>query len=213
MLNIEPIKLLAGTHSDTGTTGQGCFMNVISYLNGEPQITDQSECVCITIKPIAIWLNDFANDVQRQRLLPYVLRAMGTATNDKEVIKKRLIAVVRFAEFNARLAAKYAKYAANSAKYTANSAEHAANSANSAKHAANSAKYAAESAKYAANSAKHAAEYAKHAAESATIKDAIFDAGIEFLEAACNPPMEADQTIIKRANTLIKLANTSEVPA
>ena len=28
-MNIEPIKLLKGSHDDTGTTGQGCFMNVI----------------------------------------------------------------------------------------------------------------------------------------------------------------------------------------
>lgn len=40
MINIEPIKLLRGQHKDTATTGQGCFMNVIAYLNGDPQITD-----------------------------------------------------------------------------------------------------------------------------------------------------------------------------
>ena len=34
-LPIEPIRLLAGSHADTGTTGKGCFMNVVAYLNGE----------------------------------------------------------------------------------------------------------------------------------------------------------------------------------
>ena len=47
---IAPIKLLAGTHEDTAKTGSGCFMNVIAYLNGEPQITDQSPCVCVTVR-------------------------------------------------------------------------------------------------------------------------------------------------------------------
>ena len=51
---IKPIKLLSGTHNDTAQTGQGCFMNVIAYLNGEPQITDQSDCVCYVVRPIAI---------------------------------------------------------------------------------------------------------------------------------------------------------------
>ena len=64
-MNIAPIKLLAGSHSDTGETGVGCFMNVIAYLNGEPQITDQSECVCFTVRPMAIFLNGLANNEQR----------------------------------------------------------------------------------------------------------------------------------------------------
>ena len=33
MLNIEPIKLLSGSHANTAKTGSGCFMNVIAYLN------------------------------------------------------------------------------------------------------------------------------------------------------------------------------------
>ena len=82
---ILPIKLLSGSHKDTGTTGQGCFMNVVAYLNGESQITDQSACVCPLIRPMAIVLNDRSTDEQRQQLLPFVLRAMGSATNDKTV--------------------------------------------------------------------------------------------------------------------------------
>ena len=31
-MNIEPIKLLQGSHAETGKTGMGCFMNVIAYL-------------------------------------------------------------------------------------------------------------------------------------------------------------------------------------
>jgi hypothetical protein len=218
---IKPIKLLSGSHADTGTTGQGCFMNVIAYLNGESQITDQSPCVCVTIRPIAIWLNDFATDEQRQRLLPFVLRAMGSATDDREVMNKRLTAVVRYAEFNARLAAKYAahyaaeyaaKYAESAAKYAAKSAaKYAAESAakyaaeSAAKYAAKSAaKYAAESAaKYAAESAKYAAEYAEFAAR----REAIFQAGLDYLDEVCPPALEVNQTIIERANRLYELAS------
>ena len=167
MINIEPIKLLSGSHADTGTTGQGCFMNVIAYLNGEEQITDQSTCVCVTIRPIAIFLNDFGNDEQRQRLLPFVIRAMGSATDDRVEMNRRLAAVVKYAEFNARLAAESAESAAKSAKY---------------------AEYAAKSAEYAAR------------------REAIFQAGVDYLDEVCPAAMECNQEIICRANKLIELA-------
>jgi hypothetical protein len=210
MINIEPIKLLSGSHDDTGTTGQGCFMNVIAYLNGESQITDQSSCVCVTIRPIAIFLSDFANDEQRQRLLPFVLRAMGSATQDQEIMKSRIAAVVRFAEFNARLAAEYAaksaaeyaKYAAKSAKYAAKSAEYAAKSAEYAAKSAESAEYAAKSAEYAAKSAKSA----EYAAKSAARREAIFQAGLDYLEDVCPKAPEVNQEIIDRANKLMEMA-------
>ena len=180
MINIEPIKLLKRSHPNTGETGQGCFMNVIAYLNGESQITDDSPCVCPTIRPIAIFLNDFANDEQRQRLLPYVLRAMGTRANDVDVVQNRLTAIVEYAEFSARLAAKYA--------------------AESATESAESAEYAAESA------AKYAAESAEYAGYAAAMREAIFQAGLDYLEKVCNPPQEVNQEIIVRANKLLALA-------
>jgi len=116
---IEPIKLLAGSHKDTASTGQGCFMNVIAYLNGEAQITDKSECVCFVMRPLAIYANDLFNDEDRQRLLPFILRAIGSRTDDKEVITERLRHVVAFAEKQSKSAAKSA---AKSAEYAAMSA-------------------------------------------------------------------------------------------
>ena len=95
---IRPIRLLYGSHSDTATTGQGCAMNVIAYLNGEQVITDQSPCVCSTVRELIIWLNDYLIDGdERQELLPYLLRAMGSATEDKAVIEERLHHLVIFA--------------------------------------------------------------------------------------------------------------------
>jgi len=213
MINIEPIKLLSGSHADTGTTGQGCFMNVIAYLNGEEQITDQSTCVCVTIRPIAIFLNDFGNDEQRQRLLPFVIRAMGSATDDRVEMNRRLAAVVKYAEFNARLAAESAESAAKSAKYAKYAAEYAesAKYAEYAEYAAKSAKYAkyaaeyAESAESAAKSAKYA-EYAAKSAEYAARREAIFQAGVDYLDEVCPAAMECNQEIICRANKLIELA-------
>ncbi len=164
-MKIEAIKLLSGTHADTATTGHGCFMNVISYLNGEAQITDKSTCVCPTIRLIAIWLNDFADDELRQRMVPFILRAFGSATDNKVEMERRLKAVVKYAEFNARLAAYFAK----SAGY-----------------------------------AGYAAQYAKSAGYAA-MKEASFQAGLDFLDEVC-PPLEAlDKVILSRVTELQKL--------
>lgn len=94
---IAPIKLLSGSHPDTAKTGHGCFMNVIAYLNGEPQITDQSPCVCFVVRPIAIWLNDYLTQTERARLIPYIERAMGSNSDDPAIFVPRAEAAARFA--------------------------------------------------------------------------------------------------------------------
>jgi hypothetical protein len=173
-MNIEPIKLLAGSHSNTGETGQGCFMNVIAYLNGEAQITDESECVCFVMRPLSIYANDLFNDADRQKLLPFILRAIGSQTNDKAVIAERLKHVVAFAEKQSKSAAESAaeyaaEYAAKCAESAAKCAKYAAESAaeSAAECAAEWAAECAKSAKSAEYVAKYAAEYAAKSAELA----------------------------------------------
>ena len=210
---IEPIKLLAGSHADTAQTGQGCFMNVIAYLNGEAQITDQSECVCFVMRPLAIYANDLFNDEDRQKLLPFILRAIGSRTDDRAVITERLRHVVAFAEKQsqsaaesaksaksaeyAKSAAKYAEYAAKSAKYAAKSAaKYAAKYA--AKSAPSAAEYAAKSAKYAKYAAEYAAKYAKYAAEYAAKYAKWYETTRDDLLAmfdACFPPLTVPQKL------------------
>ena len=182
---IAPIKLLAGTHSDTAQTGSGCFMNVIAYLNGEDQITDQSSCVCVTVRPLAILLNDTLTDAERPRMIPFIERAMGSATSDREELNRRCGLVVTLAQNMAKQAQESAKYAAESAecaaKYAAKCAAESAECA--AEYAAKyAAKYAAESA---AESAKYAAEYAaKYAAESAESAEYAAESAAESAECA-----------------------------
>jgi hypothetical protein len=172
-------------------------MNVIAYLNGEPQITDQSPCVCVTIRPIAIFANDFLKDDERNALIPYIERAMGSAINDHVEMMRRLNLVVVFSQKMAEYA-KYAEYAAESAKYAAESAKYAAKYAAKSAESAKYAEYAAESAKYAAKSA----EYAKSAAIREEIKAAIF----EFMDAACPKAQEFSCEIINRAEKFAKIA-------
>lgn len=95
---IEPIELLVGSHTDTGTTGHGCFMNVVAYLNGDSQITDKSDCVCFVMRPLVIYANDLFNDNDRQKLLPFIMRAVDSRTDDGVEITRRLALIIEFAK-------------------------------------------------------------------------------------------------------------------
>ena len=199
---IKPITLLSGSHPDTAQTGQGCFMNVVAYLNGEAQITDQSDCVCYVMRPLLIFANDFMMSDERQQLVPFIERAMGSRTDDKEIITKRLAPVVAFANQQAK--------SANSAKYAANSAaEYAANSA--AKYAAESAEYAAESAKYAAECATYAAKFAECAvsAVSAEYHSSTVSALLELFDEGLPLAPEWGVQIEARAQQFVKLTERS----
>jgi len=199
---IEPIKLLAGSHADTAETGSGCFMNVIAYLNGEAQINDQSECVCYVMRPLAIYANDLFGDKDRQKLLPFILRALGSRTYDKAVITERLRHVVAFAEKQGQYAAEYAEYA-EYAKYAAESAaEYAKYAKYAAESAAEYAKYTAKYAKYAKYSAKSAA-----AAKYAEWYNATRDDLLTMFD-ACFPQLTKPQAVhLERAKRLHEMAS------
>ena len=201
-MNIPQIKLLAFSHDDTARTGTGCFMNVIAYLNGEPTITDESECVCYVMRPLAIWANDWMTDAERPALLPFLLRAMGSRTDDRAEITRRLALVVEFAnkqrdyaaEYAAKSAAKYAEYANKSAKSAAEYAKSANKSA-----AKSATKYAAKSAAdYAAKSAaKYAkyAEYAKYRKANVAAILALFDAAFPQMDAVSEITLQRVRTL------------------
>lgn len=191
-LPIQPIKLLIGSHADTGKTGSGCFMNVIAYLNGESVITDQSECVCVSIRPLAIWLNDFADDAQRQQMLPFIERAMGSATNDKTELVRRAWLTVDFANEMKGIAA-----AARAAAAAAHAAAAAANAARAA---------AARAAARAAAAASNAAAAHVDAADDAAACKRIFEAGLRFLDAALPKAIVVTPVMESRALCLVATA-------
>jgi hypothetical protein len=186
----KPIKLLSGSHADTGKTGQGCFMNVIAYLNGEAQITDQSACVCVVVRPIAIWINDYLIDSERQILLPYIERAMGSATFDQAELWRRAGRAVKMAEEMQDIAdadAAAAAYAGEAVTAAANaaSAVRGSEAARASTHAAKASSYATKALTYAAK----ASEYADDDAY-ASARERIIDACLRFLD-DCLPEVEA----------------------
>lgn len=212
MLKIEPIKLLAGTHADTGTTGQGCFMNVIAYLNGEAQITDQSPCVCVTIRPIAIWLNDYLRSDERARMIPYIERAMGSATTDTAELVRRAYLAAGMAKTMSTIADRAAS--AIMAAWVektgiAATARWAESAARAARMASEESAVCAASVASAGGSARaaRAATHASRAAASVAARADIINACFAFLDAALPKADITDPFILKRADTLVEIAN------
>lgn len=186
---IKPIKLLEGSHSDTGETGSGCFMNVIAYLNGEPQITDESPCVCRSIRAVAIWANDAAQDDQtRQRLLPFIHRAMGTATDDPKILKPRVKHLLTLIVDLARQ---------EKTDLARESAEAAAIGAENLDGAIKQIEYFGMQAVKLANMVR------------GSDSTAAFNRAIQFLDEALPAAVVPDDTLIRRANELLEAARIS----
>lgn len=57
-----------------------CAMEFAAYLAGERH-SDSPRCVDPVLRGLLIGINDGVNDEQRQRLRPYIARALGTATD------------------------------------------------------------------------------------------------------------------------------------
>jgi hypothetical protein len=190
----DPIKLLSGSHADTAKTGQGCFMNVIAYLDGESHITDRPACVCVVVRPIAIWINDYLTDSERHILVPYIERAMGSATSDQRELSRRARRAVTVAEEMRGLACDAAPYAAKAASAAA--AVRAGNTSEAFTYAAKASTYAANACTYAAKTCDYD-DTSTDRAYAATRKS-IIDSRLRFLD-DCLPKAETarQQTLVR----------------
>lgn len=73
--------LLPGKHA---SSEEGmCAMEVVALLNGGPH-TDHPRCACPIISGYVRHINDNIPDDQRQRLLPYLPRLVGSVSEDHE---------------------------------------------------------------------------------------------------------------------------------
>lgn len=68
-------------------------MSAINYYASadRPGFTwhDHPECVCPTIRPLAIMLNDMCADGEREALIgPHLFAPVGTATDDRELMQR-----------------------------------------------------------------------------------------------------------------------------
>lgn len=104
---IAPIKLTRGPREDCAKTGEGCFLNVVAYLQGEEEPGTSPEGLCpITISATS-YFNDILEDYQRHKLLPYIFRVMKSNTCKKEDYVDRLLLMAKFLDkFNMLIPAK-----------------------------------------------------------------------------------------------------------
>src|SRR5581483_222147 len=72
----NPYLLAHGAHQ-TADEGR-CAMEWVAYLAGEKH-SDQPVCVSPVLRRYCISLNDRLGDDERQKLLPYLARTIGTA--------------------------------------------------------------------------------------------------------------------------------------
>lgn len=199
---ISPIKLLSGHHGDTGTTGQGCTMDVISYLSGDKIITDHTECVCFVVTPLVIWLQDYLTDHKRSLMIPYIPRLMGSRSYDPAVFVPRAQAVARFANKCSEIADR--AWGAARAVLVANAAMLAAACADAAECEGMG---AAMSAKEASTMAEIAASLTDGGAKASARRELIKSAFI-FLDESLPQAAETPPVVIERALALRSLCVT-----
>lgn len=104
---IKPIRLLKGCHENTGETGSGCMMNVISYLQGDDKITDKPGGVDKMIREVCIQINDFLDDHERHQLHEFIFRAMNSVTQIERVRNRRERTIYRAANDIFNLVARW----------------------------------------------------------------------------------------------------------
>jgi hypothetical protein len=191
--------LLSGAH-DSPDKGV-CAMELVAFIERLPH-SDSPECTCPVIAAFVRGFNDMMNDHERQQLLPYLPRLVGTVSPEHEGKRAEMAAwkaikvfaplalqrrfpehAKTLAQFDERKGLKAAAaYAAKAYAAKAYAAAHAAADAAKAYAAAYDAAkaYAAKAAAYAADAAA-AAAYAAHAAHAA-IRKQIIAACFELLE-------------------------------
>ena len=208
-MNIEPIRLLRGHQENTATTGQGCFMNVVAYLNGDAQITDRSPCVCVTVRPLSIRLNDLGNDEQRLRLLPFVLRAMGSATENTEVLAARRARLCQYGEECNEVMQSFAERSVVDNPYAYLFPDASTNAYAIAKaHCQGFDAFipfeAAFSDAYSYAQA-YSNAHAHYCIEPTHLQSLLFDAGLRFLDDVLPAAESASLVVAERCETLVKL--------
>ena len=80
-LDIEKIRLSSGAH--TNKEDGFCIMEAVAYVAGEPW-SDSPKCACPALAAFMRPWNDSLDDVNRQRLKPYIVRLVGTRDGNSE---------------------------------------------------------------------------------------------------------------------------------
>ena len=176
-------NLSGGSHENAE---QGvCAMEAVAWLEGLPH-SDSPKCTCPVIAAYVRDLNDFLPKRERQKLVPYLPRLVGTVSKEHEQERAKFLAwrairvfapaALRAAGFEAKAKTLERQNGAlkDAASAAASAAAHAA--ARAAASAAADAAHAADAAARAVAHAAHAADAAADAAALAAVWKCAFDA-------------------------------------
>jgi len=84
-LNLDTLKLAVGKHSNR--TQGVCLLEATAWFAGERN-TDHPECVSAFLGAYGRALNDRLSDENRQKLVPFIPRLVGTANDGKDEIRQ-----------------------------------------------------------------------------------------------------------------------------
>lgn len=84
---LDDLVLKSGGHS--ASSGNFCFNEAAAWLAGEKH-SDAPECVSPYLRSFTMRLNDRWTDEQRQTLLPYLPRVIGTGGDGKDEARRRI---------------------------------------------------------------------------------------------------------------------------
>lgn len=87
LATLDQIRLDEGSHSSF--THGHCAMEVVAWLAGEGH-TDAPVCASPVLRGFSIALNDRWDDVQRQKLVPFLPRMVGTAGDGQDEARSYL---------------------------------------------------------------------------------------------------------------------------
>lgn len=88
LTRLDQIELAFGHHRnfDAGA----CAMEVVSWLADEG-FTDAPECASRIVTLYTIGLNDHLSDENRQQLKPYLVRMIGTGSDGKDTVRRKIL--------------------------------------------------------------------------------------------------------------------------
>ena len=153
-----------------------CAMELVAFMERLPH-SDQPECTCSVLAAYVRALNDGMPDDQRQRLLPYLARLVGTVDPSKEKPRAEMMAIRAVNVFAVKACRGQIDDALVDAMANAADLVIASAAANAASNAAANAAYAASNAAaYAADSAAANAAYAADSAAANAAANAAYAA-------------------------------------
>jgi hypothetical protein len=85
---LKNIHLAKGYHR-AKTPGEWCLMEAAAYIAGEPW-SDHPKCVSTVLTAYGMALNDSLDDDQRQKLIPFIPRMLGTANDGQDEARSYL---------------------------------------------------------------------------------------------------------------------------